>query len=131
MFVSMCFKIISKVVKYTCRLRRYNYTHDQLNTRHYIRIFLGFFLRGGPQNSSLPPGARYPRYATVQFTLLWYTKYNKYFEISQYGDSMACESIIHIDTLTHSLVAFCHLQTDIDNTIYYNPVKKTIVFSIY
>ena len=69
--------------------------------------------------------------SSVQFTLLWYTKYNKYFEISQYGDSMACESIIHIDTLTHSLVAFCHLQTDIDNTIYYNPVKKTIVFSIY
>ena len=60
MFVSMCFKIMSKVVKYTCRLRRYNYTQDQLNTRH----FLGIFLRGGAQNSSLPPGARYPRYAT-------------------------------------------------------------------
>ena len=49
MFVSMCFKIISKVVKYTCRLRRYNYTHDQLNTIDiiYIIIFLGIFLRGG------------------------------------------------------------------------------------
>ena len=46
-------------------LRRYNYTHDQLNTRHYIIIFLGIFLRGGAQNLSLPPGARYPRYATV------------------------------------------------------------------
>ena len=45
----------------------YNYIHDQLNTRHYIIIFLGFFLRGGPgaQNSSLTPSARYPRYATV------------------------------------------------------------------
>ena len=64
MFVNMCFKIISKVVKYTCRLRRYNYTHDQLNTKHYIITFLGIFLRGGAQNSSLPPGARYPRYAT-------------------------------------------------------------------
>ena len=46
-------------------LRRYKYTHDQLNTRHYIIIYLGIFLRGGAQNSSLPPGARYPRYATV------------------------------------------------------------------
>ena len=47
---SMCFKIMSKVVKYTCRLRRYNYTQDQLNTRHFndfIIIFLGIFLRGG------------------------------------------------------------------------------------
>ena len=66
MFVSMCFKIMSKVVKYTCRLRRYNYTHDQLNTRHFIIIVLDFFEGGGrAQNSSLPPGARYPRYATV------------------------------------------------------------------
>ena len=47
MFVSICFKIMSKVVKYTCMLRRYNYTQDQLNTRHFIIIFLGFFLRGG------------------------------------------------------------------------------------
>ena len=23
-----------KIYMYTCRLRRYNYTHDQLNTRH-------------------------------------------------------------------------------------------------
>ena len=70
MFVSMCFKIISKVVKYTCRLRRYNYTHDQLNTRHYIMIYLGIFFEGGggAQNSSLPPGARYPRY-TLHATL--------------------------------------------------------------
>ena len=27
------------VVKYTCRLRRYKYTHDQLNTRHFNIIF--------------------------------------------------------------------------------------------
>ena len=55
---SMCFKIMSKVVrlKYTCRLRRYNYTYDKLNTRHFIIIF---FLRGGAQNLSLPPGASY------------------------------------------------------------------------
>ena len=39
MFVSKCFEIMSKVVKYTCRLRRFNYTHDQLNTKHYIIIF--------------------------------------------------------------------------------------------
>ena len=35
----MCFKIMSKVVKYTCTLRLYIYTHDQLNTRHFIIIF--------------------------------------------------------------------------------------------
>ena len=59
---------MSKVVKYTCTLRLYIYiyiyTHDQLNTRHFIIIFLNFFEGGGAQNSSLPPGARYPRYAT-------------------------------------------------------------------
>ena len=46
------------------KLRRYNYAHDQLNTRHFIIIFKDFFEGGGAQNSSLPPGARYPRYAT-------------------------------------------------------------------
>ena len=62
-FVSMYFKIMSKVVKYTCRLRRSIYTHNQLNTRYH---FLEFFLRGGgAQNLSLPPGASYPRYATA------------------------------------------------------------------
>ena len=62
----MCFKIMTKVVKYTCRLRRYTYTHDQLNTRHFIvSFFWNFFEGGGAQNSSLPPGARYPRYATA------------------------------------------------------------------
>ena len=67
MYVSMYFKIMSNVVKYTCRLRRYNYTHDQLNTRHLNIIFLGIILRGGggAQNLSLPPGASYPRYATA------------------------------------------------------------------
>ena len=65
MLVSMCFKIMSKVVKYTCRLRRYNYTHDQLNrsTRHFISIFRNF-LRGGGAKFKFAPGARYPRYAT-------------------------------------------------------------------
>ena len=56
MFVSMCFKILSKVVKYTCRLRRYNYTHDQLNTRHYVIIFLGIFLRGRGAKFKFAPG---------------------------------------------------------------------------
>ena len=40
---------------------QYDYTHDQLNTRHYI---ISFFFGGGAQNLSLPPGASYPRYAT-------------------------------------------------------------------
>ena len=31
MYVSMCFKIMLKVVKHTGRLRRNDYTHDQLN----------------------------------------------------------------------------------------------------
>ena len=39
MYVSIHFKIMSKVVKYTCRLRRYNYAHNQLNTRHFSIIF--------------------------------------------------------------------------------------------
>ena len=57
----MCFKIISKVVKYTCRLRRYNYTHDQLNTRHHIRIFLGlFFEKGGGAKFKFAPGRQIP-----------------------------------------------------------------------
>ena len=43
--------------KYTCWLRRYNYTHDQLNTRHYIMIFLGFFLRGGGRKIKVCPRA--------------------------------------------------------------------------
>ena len=63
MFVSMCFKTISKVVKYrsTCRLRRYNYTHDQLNTRHYIRVFLGFFFeKGGGAKFKFAPGRQIP-----------------------------------------------------------------------
>ena len=60
----MCFKIMSKVVKYTCRLHRYDYTHDQLNTRQCITIFYKFF-EGGAPNLSLSPGARYPRYAIV------------------------------------------------------------------
>ena len=36
---AMCFKIMSKVVKYTCKLCRYNYTHNQFNTRHFNIIF--------------------------------------------------------------------------------------------
>ena len=38
-FTCMYFKIMSKVVKYTCRLRRYNYPHNQFNTRHFNIIF--------------------------------------------------------------------------------------------
>ena len=44
MYVSMYFKIMSKVVKYTCRLRRYNYTHNHFNTRHFN---IDFFEGGG------------------------------------------------------------------------------------
>ena len=55
---------MSKVVKYTCSLRRYNYTHDQLNTIDILLSVFRNFLRGGAQNSSVTPGARYPRYAT-------------------------------------------------------------------
>ena len=54
----------AKSRKYTCRVRRYDYTHYQLNTKHFNIIFLGIFIRGA-QNLSLPPGARYPRYATA------------------------------------------------------------------
>ena len=43
LYVSMRFKIMSKVVKYTCRLRQYDYPHDQLNTRHFIIVFYFFF----------------------------------------------------------------------------------------
>ena len=65
--VSVCIsKIMSKVVKYSCRLRRHKYTHDQLNTRHFNIIFLLEFFEGGAQNLSLPPGASYPRNATEQ-----------------------------------------------------------------
>ena len=60
MFVSMCFKIMSKVVKYTCMLRRYNYTQDQLNTRHFIIIFFGIFLRGGGAKFKFAPGRQIP-----------------------------------------------------------------------
>ena len=55
--VSMYFKIMSKVIKYTCRIRRYNYTHNQLNTRH---INIMNFLRGWAQNLSLPLGRQLP-----------------------------------------------------------------------
>ena len=58
MFVSMCFKIISKVVKYTCRLRRYNYTHDHLNTRHcYYYDFFRKFFKGGGRKIQVCPRA--------------------------------------------------------------------------
>ena len=53
---------MSKVIKYTCRLCRYNYTHVQLNTRHFNIIFRIFFW-GGRKNLSLSPGASYYRYA--------------------------------------------------------------------
>ena len=59
MFVSMCFKIMSKIVKYACRLRRYQIhriTQDQLNTRH----FLGIFLRGGGAKFKFAPGRHIP-----------------------------------------------------------------------
>ena len=41
MYVNMYFKIMSKVVNYTCRLGRYNYTHDQFNTtcKHFNTMF--------------------------------------------------------------------------------------------
>ena len=38
---------MSKVVKYTYRLRRYNYTHNQLNILDISVSFLGFFFKGG------------------------------------------------------------------------------------
>ena len=72
----MRFKIMSKVVKYTCRLRLYNYPHDQLNTRHFIIIFGYFFEGGGAQNLTLPPGTSYPRYATVEIDQLREGVYN-------------------------------------------------------
>ena len=43
MYVNMYFKIMSKVVNFTCRLRRYNYTHDQFNTKHFTIMFYEFF----------------------------------------------------------------------------------------
>ena len=55
----MYFKVMSKVVKDTCRLCRYNYTHDQLNTRHFISFFRIFSMEGA-QNLSLPPGRQLP-----------------------------------------------------------------------
>ena len=58
MFVSMCFKIMSKVVKYTCRPRRFN-THDQLNSRHFIIIFYDFF-EGGGAKFKFVPGRQIP-----------------------------------------------------------------------
>ena len=66
MYVSMYFKIMSKVVKYTCRIRRYNYTHNQLNTRYY---FLGFFLRGGGAKFKFAPGRQLPslRHCKIHF----------------------------------------------------------------
>ena len=56
MHVSMCFKFMSKVVKYTCRPRQYDYTHDQLNTRHYII----FFFFGGGTKFKFAPGRQLP-----------------------------------------------------------------------
>ena len=47
MYVSIHFKIMSKVLKYTYRLRRYNYTHNQLNILDISVSFLGFFKGGG------------------------------------------------------------------------------------
>ena len=38
---------MSKVVKYTYRLRRYNYTHNQLNILDISVSFLRFFFEGG------------------------------------------------------------------------------------
>ena len=49
-FVSMYFKIMSKVVKYTCRLRDIitQYTHDQLNTNYiHFNIILKNIFEGG------------------------------------------------------------------------------------
>ena len=52
--IIMYFKIMSKVVKHTCRLRKI-YTHDQLNTIDISISFLKNFLRGGgAQNLTLP-----------------------------------------------------------------------------
>ena len=59
MEVSMCFKIMSKVAKYTCRLHRYNYTHNQLNTRHFNIIFYEFF-EGGGAKFKFAPGRQLP-----------------------------------------------------------------------
>ena len=46
---------MSKVVKYTCRLRRYDNTHEQLNTRYFIIISKEFFEGEGAQNLTLSP----------------------------------------------------------------------------
>ena len=59
MYVSMYFEIMLKVVKYICRLRRYNYTHNQLIPDISISFFF-FFWGGGAQNLSLPPGRQLP-----------------------------------------------------------------------
>ena len=48
---------MSKVVKYTYRLRRYNYTHSQLNILDISVSFLGFFFEGGGRKVQVCPRA--------------------------------------------------------------------------
>ena len=60
MYVSVHFKIMSKVVKYTCGLRRYNYTHNQFNARHFSIIFRNFFEGGGGAKFKFAPGRQLP-----------------------------------------------------------------------
>ena len=94
---------MSQVVKYTCRLRRYNYTHNQLNTRYFSIIFKNFF-EGGAQNLSLPPGASYPRYATALYAM--------FNTIHQELDVLSCRrkkyfpclSCIHVDNRSYPYI---------------------------
>ena len=69
MYVSIHFKIMSKIVKYKCRLRRYNYTHKQLNARHFSIIFRNFF-DGGGAKFKFAPGRQLPslRHCTTPLT---------------------------------------------------------------
>ena len=58
--IIMYFKIMSKVVKHTCRLRNI-YTHDQLNTLDISISFLRIFLRGGGgAKFNFAPGRQLP-----------------------------------------------------------------------
>ena len=58
MILHVCQYVFQNHLK-SCKIyiRRYNYTHDQLNTRPYIMIFLGIILRGGGRKIQVCPRA--------------------------------------------------------------------------
>ena len=57
LYTSMCFKIMSKVVKYICMLRRYDYTHDQTVVLYILLSFFRiFFFGGGGAKFKFAPG---------------------------------------------------------------------------